>query len=57
MPDPPAPLPLRRDTSAADVGSLVRLGWTDPPPIPAPVIQPFQEPVYDPLPPLDDEPA
>jgi hypothetical protein len=35
--------PPRRDTAAADMGSLVRLGREDPPPIPAPV---FQEPAY-----------
>lgn len=38
--------PPRRDDSAADTGSLVRLGRQDPPPVPAPATDPFQEPQY-----------
>lgn len=53
MPDP-IPLRPRRDDTAADVGSLVRLGREDAPPVPAPAIQPFLEPDW---PPPDDEPA
>lgn len=49
MPDAPERLP-RRDDTAADVGSLVRLGREEPQPIPAPAIQPFLEPVYPGLP-------
>lgn len=57
MPDP-IPLRPRRDDTAADVRSLVQLGREDPPPVPAPSIQPFLEPVYHPpLEPLPDEPA
>jgi hypothetical protein len=48
------PLQPRRDDTAADVRSLVQLGREDPPPVPAPAIAPFQEPVYDPpLPPYE----
>lgn len=48
----------RHDDTAADIGTLVRLGREEPPPIPRPATQPFQEPVYDPpLEPLPDEPA
>ena len=50
----PIPLRPRRDDTAADVGSLVRLGREEPPPVPAPAIQPFLEPDW---PPPDDEPA
>ncbi|GGW76807.1 hypothetical protein [Streptomyces griseoloalbus] len=53
MPDAPE-RPPRRDDTAADVGSLVRLGRQDPPPIPRPATQPFLEPDW---PPPDDEPA
>lgn len=55
MPDP-IPLRPRRDDTAADVGSLVRLGREDPPPIPEPV---FVEPQYPNLPGgyAPDEPA
>ncbi|MFI8191330.1 hypothetical protein ACIF8T_21345 [Streptomyces sp. NPDC085946] len=49
MPDAPE-RPPRRDDTAADVGTLVRLGREEPQPIPAPSIQPFQEPVYPGLP-------
>lgn len=45
--------PPRRDDTAADMGSLVALGREDPPPIPAPALQPFQEPDWPP----EDEPA
>ena len=38
--------PPRRDDTAADIGSLVTLGREDPPPVPAPSIQPFQTPAY-----------
>lgn len=53
MPEAPE-RPPRRDDTAGDVGSLVRLGHEDPQPIPAPVNQPFQEPVYDPPLPPDE---
>lgn len=57
MPEPRERQP-RHDDTAADIGTLVRLGREDPPPIPRPATQPFQEPVYDPpLEPLPDEPA
>jgi hypothetical protein len=45
MPDP-RPVRPRRDDTAADVKSLVQLGREDPPPVPAPSIQPFLEPDY-----------
>ncbi|MEG8275791.1 hypothetical protein [Streptomyces sp. AHA2] len=57
----PEPIPLRprRDDTAADVGSLVRLGREEPPPVPAPATNPFLEPVYPDLPGgyTPDEPA
>lgn len=57
MPEPRERQP-RHDDTAADIGTLVRLGREEPPPIPRPATQPFQEPVYDPpLEPLPDEPA
>lgn len=58
MPDP-IPLPPRQDYTDADIGSLVRLGVAEPPPIPTPDINPFQEPVYPDLPDgyTPDEPA
>jgi hypothetical protein len=34
----------RRDDTAADIGSLVRMGEAEPPPVPAPSISPFLEP-------------
>lgn len=43
--------PPRYDDTAADVGSLVRLGHEEPQPIPAPSRQPFLEPDW---PPPDD---
>jgi hypothetical protein len=49
MPAAPERLP-RRDDTAADVGSLVRLGREDPQPIPAPATNPFLEPAYPDLP-------
>ncbi|GGV91516.1 hypothetical protein [Streptomyces massasporeus] len=52
MPDP-IPLRPRRDDTAADMRSLVQLGEAEPQPIPAPAINPFQEPDWPP----DDEPA
>ncbi|MFZ4150536.1 hypothetical protein [Streptomyces pseudogriseolus] len=55
----PTPIPShpRRDDTAADMGTLVRLGYEEPQPVPAPAPEtnPFQEPVYDP--PLPDDPA
>jgi hypothetical protein len=45
--------PPRRDDSAADLKSLVALGREEPPPVPAPSVQPFQEPDWPP----EDEPA
>lgn len=42
--------PPRRDTTAADAGSLERLGRIDPQPIPAPSISPFLEPDLPPSP-------
>jgi hypothetical protein len=58
MPDP-IPLRPRRDPSAADTASLVKLGREDPPPVPRPATQPFREPVYPDLPDgyAPDEPA
>ncbi|MGY1549598.1 hypothetical protein [Streptomyces sp. MN6] len=58
----PTPIPShpRRDDTAADMGTLVRLGYEEPQPVPAPAPEtnPFVEPVYDPpLEPLPDEPA
>lgn len=52
MPEPVSRLP-RRDDCAADVRSLVQLGREEPPPIPAPAINPFLEPDWPP----EDEPA
>ncbi|WP_394436315.1 hypothetical protein [Streptomyces sp. SGAir0957] len=51
----PAPIPVqpRRDPGAADMGSLVDLGVVEEQPEPeppAPTIDPFQEPVYEPAP-------
>ncbi|NEA52446.1 hypothetical protein [Streptomyces sp. SID10815] len=48
MPDPIPMLP-RSDDTTADVGSLVRLGRADPPPVPAPPDEPAP-PVNDPPP-------
>ena len=58
MPEAVERLP-RRDDTAADVGSLVRLGREEPQPVPAPANQPFQEPQYPNLPGgwTPDEPA
>ena len=51
--------PPRRDDTAADMRSLVQLGREEPPPIPEPATNPFQEPVYPDLPDgyTPDEPA
>lgn len=40
----------RRDDTAADAGSLERLGRLDPQPVPAPSIRPFLEPDLPPEP-------
>jgi hypothetical protein len=56
MPEAPE-RPPRRDDTAADVGSLVRLGREEPQPVPAPSIQPFLEPAYRDGYPPPDEPA
>lgn len=53
MPEP-IPLQPRRDDSAADTASLVRLGRVDEQPVPAPSISPFLEPDLPP-PPADGE--
>jgi len=50
--EPPAPQTPRRDSTAADAGSLQRLGRLDPQPAPRPSIRPFLEPD---LPPYDEE--
>jgi hypothetical protein len=55
MPEPPAARLPRRDTTAADAGTLERLGRIAPQPIPAPSISPFLEPALPP-PPADEEP-
>ena len=46
MPEPPVARAPRRDTTAADAGSLERMGRIDEQPIPAPSTNPFQEPAY-----------
>lgn len=48
MSEPPAARQPRRDTTAADAGSLERMGRLDEQPIPAPSIQPFREPDWPP---------
>ena len=53
MPEPPVERLPRRDNAAADIRSLVALGREEPPPIPAPSIQPFLEPDLPP-PPVDE---
>lgn len=50
----PIPRPQRRDDTAADAGSLERMGRLEPQPIPAPSISPFLEPDLPP-PPADGE--
>jgi len=50
MPEPPVARTPRRDNTAADAGSLERMGRLDEQPIPAPSISPFLEPD---LPPVD----
>jgi len=42
------PMPPRYDDTAADMRSLVQLGREEPPPVPAPSIQPFLEPDWPP---------
>ena len=49
MSEPPATRTPRRDDSAADAGSLERMGRLDPQPIPAPSIAPFLEPDLPPF--------
>lgn len=50
MPDA-IPITPRTDDSAADMGSLVRLGLAEPQPVPEPPADdPFLEPVYPGLP-------
>lgn len=53
MPEPPTERAPRRDTTAADAGSLERMGRIDEQPVPAPSIAPFQEPDW----PAADDPA
>jgi len=55
MPEPPVARTPRRDTTAADAGSLERLGRIDEQPIPAPSISPFLEPDLPPVD-VDEEP-
>ena len=51
MPEPPVARTPRRDTTAADAGSLERMGRIDSQPAPRPSISPFLEPD---LPPVDE---
>ena len=44
MPEPPVAREPCRDTTAADAGSLERMGRLDQQPVPAPSINPFLEP-------------
>lgn len=44
MPEPPVARRPRRDTTAADAGSLERMGRIDGQPAPRPSINPFLEP-------------
>jgi len=50
--EPPAGRQPRRDDTAADAGSLARMGRLDEQPIPAPSIRPFLAPD---LPPFEDD--
>jgi hypothetical protein len=50
MTEPPAERTPRRDDTAADAGSLERMGRLDPQPVPAPSIAPFLEPDLPPAP-------
>lgn len=52
MPEPPVVREPRRDDTAADAGSLERMGRIDPQPIPAPSISPFLAPN---LPPFEED--
>lgn len=52
MPEAVERLP-RRDDTAADAGSLERMGRLDEQPIPAPSISPFLEPDLPPDPPAE----
>ena len=54
MPEPPVARTPRRDTTAADAGSLERLGRIDPQPAPQPSIRPFLEPDLPPYEEGDD---
>jgi len=47
--EPPATRIPRRDDTAADAGSLERMGRIDPQPIPEPSISPFLEPDLPPF--------
>ncbi|GAA4799475.1 hypothetical protein GCM10023220_29550 [Streptomyces ziwulingensis] len=50
--------PPRRDDTAADAGSLERLGVLEPQPVPEPAADPLLEPVHeDPGEPIPDDAA
>ncbi|MEU4154713.1 hypothetical protein [Streptomyces antimycoticus] len=46
MPEPPRPVQPRPQPGAADLTALIALGEEEPPPIPQPATNPFQEPQY-----------
>ncbi len=48
MPEPPTERLPRRDDTAADAGSLERMGRLDEQPVPAPATSPFLEPDWPP---------
>ncbi|MFJ4785171.1 hypothetical protein [Streptomyces sp. NPDC088794] len=50
MPEPPVAREPRRDTTAADAGSLERMGRLDEQPMPAPAADPLLEPDLPPAP-------
>jgi hypothetical protein len=50
MPDPPTARTPRQDDTAADAGSLERMGRLNEQPVPAPSISPFLEPDLPPVP-------